>query len=227
MSLQLRTSLRRRYVGIAAQNARPVRRYFDAQTVPRLHVGCGLNILDGWLNCDLNPKRPDVLPMDATKRFPFDDGKFDYVYSEHFVEHIDYAGGQNIFRECYRILKPGGIIRITTPDLAFLVGLYSKNQTDQQRAYIEWATKNFIKNAPAARDVYVINKFFYCDWGHQFIYDKESLAAALSSAGFIKLTFHQVGESEHEYLKNLEHVHRMPEGFLQLESMTIEGQKPA
>jgi SAM-dependent methyltransferase len=59
-------------------------------------------------------------------RFPFDDGEFDLVYSSHFIEHIRKEHLRSFFDECFRILKPQGILRLVTPDLEKLCELYLK-----------------------------------------------------------------------------------------------------
>src|SRR5215470_4711811 len=90
--------------------------YLRRQHVRKLHIGCGSNILNGWLNSDLRPHTRDVLHLDATKRFPFDDELFDYIFSEHMIEHVSYAEGLFMLGECYRILKKNGRIRLSTPN---------------------------------------------------------------------------------------------------------------
>jgi predicted SAM-dependent methyltransferase len=208
------------------RDARITDDFFRAHSSRKLHIGCGENVLDGWLNCDLTPKAESVVRLDATKPFPFEDGQFDYAFSEHFIEHIDYPQGLSMLREIRRVLKPGGRARITTPNMAFLIDLYRKDKSDQQLRYIDWATKSFIKYAPVERDVFVINNFFTCDWGHRFIYDLESLTQLMQSAGFVNIRSFELNASDDEDLRGLENESRMPAGFLRLESITVEGERP-
>jgi predicted SAM-dependent methyltransferase len=128
--------------------------------------------------------------------------------------------------ECRRFIKKGGKASITTPNMVYLVDLYKKEKSEQQVRYIEWATKSFIDYAPRARDVFVINNFFTCDWGHRFIYDLESLTELMKSAGFVNIKSFGIGESNDKELRDLENAGRMPDGFLQLESITVEGERP-
>ena len=83
-----------------------------------MHLGCGPHVLAGWLNTDLHAIRPDVVCVDVTKRFPFGDSLFDYVFTEHMIEHLCFADARNAITESFRVLKPGGRIRVSTPDLA-------------------------------------------------------------------------------------------------------------
>jgi predicted SAM-dependent methyltransferase len=56
----------------------------------------------------------------------FEDNTFDYIFSEHMIEHVDHDGAVAMLRECYRVLKPGGTICMATPDLAVIVGLLAR-----------------------------------------------------------------------------------------------------
>ena len=191
---------------------------------PKLHIGCGHNALPGWLNTDYFPDSMDVMHLDATRPFPFRDGTFNYVFSEHMIEHISYPDGTNMLAECYRVLKTSGKIRISTPDLAFLLNLYRADKSAQQIDYIKWAAQTFIPGAPEDNATFVINNFVR-NWGHVFIYDEPTLREAMMKAGFAKITLCALQESDESVLRNLEHETRMPSGFLQLESMTLEGHK--
>lgn len=195
--------------------------YLAAHAVAKLHLGCGTRVLDGWLNADIEPCSPQVLRLDATLSFPFADASFDYLFSEHMIEHLSYLQGQRMLAECRRVLKPGGVLRIATPDLAFLVALYDTEKSALQNAYLEWAHARFISWAPEVSDTFVINNFVR-DWGHKFVYDAKTLHRALRDTGFTAPVVCEINTSSHEALRGLEHLERMPEGFLQLETMVFE-----
>lgn len=199
-------------------------RYFAEHPVKKLHVGCGTHLLSGWLNTNIFPQSPFVLHLDATTRFPFATGLFDYAFSEHMIEHITYEHGLRMLAECYRVLKPGGKIRIATPDLAFLVDLYGKNKSPLQMEYIEFATKECIPYAPYPLDTFVVNHFMR-GFGHQFVYDFKTLEHSLVVAGFTAITKQEVRASRDEHLSNLENEGRMPAGFLKLETIILEAVK--
>ena len=201
-------------------------KYVSAEEVRKLHIGCGEKIIDGWLNADFFPSSPTVLHLDATRHFPMGDKQFDYVFSEHMIEHIPYPQGFSMLSECYRILREGGTIRITTPNLAFLIDLYKNDNSDVQNEYLKFATDGFIKYAPCVDPTFVINNFVR-HWGHQFIYDEKTLRAAMERAGFKKVTRRELNESDAVALRALEDTDRMPERFLRLESFTLEGTKLA
>jgi len=195
----------------------------------KMHLGCGSNILPGWINTDFPPKSDSVIELDATKIFPFKDNEFDYIFSEHMIEHISFEDGFHMLKECFRVLKPGGKIRCSTPDLRFLIDLHLHPEKDLNNRYISWAVDKFWGNGIYLPGM-VFNNFVR-NWGHLFIYDKETLTKALTLSGFTNITQWLISESDDDDLKNLENETRrvkkgMPAGFLQLESMTFEGSKP-
>jgi predicted SAM-dependent methyltransferase len=198
--------------------------YFAKQEIRKLHIGCGTSTLGDWLNSDLFPYSDDILHLDATDTFPFVNETFDYIFSEHMIEHISYSNGLAMLSECHRVLKKNGKIRISTPNLQFLSDLYRKNKSELQIEYIKWATDSFIQSAPYYDETFVINNFVR-DWGHLFIYDEKTLRSSLEKAGFTKIIKSDLNESNDETLRNLENEQRMPRGFLRLESITLEGTK--
>jgi predicted SAM-dependent methyltransferase len=195
--------------------------YFAESVQPKLHVGCGKNIRAGWLNTDNFPKAREAIHLDATRRFPFADGTFDYIFSEHMIEHVPYESGFFMLKECRRVLKPGGRVRIATPDFAFLMDLTRADRTDLQRAYISWTAKKYFPDAPDDNPMFVINNFVR-EWGHTFIYDERTLGEAMTKAGLINVVRCDLQRSEDKALCGLEYEERMPAGFLNLETITLE-----
>jgi predicted SAM-dependent methyltransferase len=208
-------------------NKRLIRKYFDAHHIYKLQIGSGMNYIEGWLNTDINPKR-GIIYLDACKRFDYDNNSFDYIFNEHFIEHIPYRVGEQFISECYRILRPGGKIRISTPDLKFLIELYGNNKSKEQKEYIRWAADTMFPDDVKGIyiDTFVINLFFY-SWGHNFIYDEKVLIHLLDSCGFDNITRYDIGESDDDNLRNLEHHgYIIGEDRNRLEAMTFEATKP-
>lgn len=210
--------------GVGAADKKIIGNYFKKEGVKKLHLGCGERPLEGWLNSDYFPKSPSVLEMDVTKKFPFNDSIFDYVFCEHLIEHITYLNGNFMLAESFRVLKPGGKIRISTPDLNFLIELYGKEKNSRQTEYVKWCAVRFPKNVLYPEDVFVINNFVR-DWGHRFIYDEKTLNRSLQIAGFSNIVRHELNESSDPELRHLENDARMPAGFLKLETFTLEAEK--
>lgn len=203
-----------------------LKNYLQQNQVRKLHIGCGFNLIDGWLNSDYQPYPTDTLQLDATKAFPIEDNQFDYIFSEHMIEHLEYVVGSSMLRECFRVLRKDGTIRVSTPDLPFLINLYHSDKSAQQIAYIKWATDNFVPDTDYYDDVFVINNFVRA-WGHTFIYDEKTLRSLMEKAGFANITKCDLNQSAKAPFRDLENETRLPPGFLRMETLTLEGTKLA
>ena len=199
-----------------------IQEYLDSHAVAKIQLGCGGNFLDGWLDTDITLYDAKAVYMDLTKPFPIPDASFDRVFSEHAIEHIPYWSGQAMLQESFRILKPGGRIRISCPNFQFLLDLY-QHPTELSQKYMEDTKPTW---APYVDPIFTINNFVR-DWGHQFIYDESALTNSLLAAGFTNVTSHSITESADSLFVNLEAPWRMAPGYLQLETMTLEADKPA
>jgi predicted SAM-dependent methyltransferase len=82
-----------------------------------LNVGCGAKFHKAWVNVDIVPSGPEVIKSDLLKGINFPDNTFDVIYHSQVIEHIPKNKVSSFIHECYRVLKPEGIIRIVTPDL--------------------------------------------------------------------------------------------------------------
>jgi predicted SAM-dependent methyltransferase len=196
--------------------------YLRTTTDPKLHIGSGWTLFEGWLNADID-LIPGVMRMDATQRFPFADETFHYIYSEHMIEHVPYEKGAFMLRECCRVMRQGGAIRVITPDLSAILGLHSLELSAEQERYLLWFCQTFVpERAPSAASA--VNAMFRM-WGHQFIYDEQTLAGAMRAAGFNSIARYPISRSGHPELQNLVNESRYPEALLNFESVTLEGVK--
>jgi predicted SAM-dependent methyltransferase len=177
--------------------------YFRSHSVRKLQLGANVVLLPEWLNTDLYPQSPGSVTLDASRPFPLADASFDYVFSEHQMEHIPFEGALNMLRESHRILRPGGKIRIAVPSVDALLGLFVANRTDQQNRYIEYRTKLCYPNAISPTPCYAMNASFM-NWGHKFLYDRETLSQILLKIGFADVRFFTPGQSDDENLTGLE-----------------------
>lgn len=85
----------------------------------RLHLGCGTVKLPGWINVDGEYMQhdPDVVIQDITKPFALPDNTVDEILTVHVVEHLSRQYVMPMFREFYRICRPGGSVAMEWPDL--------------------------------------------------------------------------------------------------------------
>jgi predicted SAM-dependent methyltransferase len=208
---------------ISGKAKRRMGKYVAGAGEKKLNLGCGENVLAGWLNVDFDPLSKEVVYLDATARFPLPDGVFDFIFSEHMIEHISYAHAEHMLRECFRIMKAGGRIRISTPDLKFLMELYRDDKSPLQEEYVRRTSEEL---GVRALDTHVINRFVR-EWGHLFIYDEKALRIGLEEAGFADIERCALNESRSPAFRNIENETRRPPGFLRLETLTLEGVKKA
>ena len=199
--------------------------YLATHQVRKLEIGARVASLDGWLSTDVDPVSEGTAFLDATKPFPFDCGTFDYIYCEHMIEHLSYHQAAVMVSECFRVLKPRGKIRISTPDLDKILAL-KRPGNDLEQAYLQYATAQ-LPYARSGSACFAINAFVR-NWGHLFIFDKETLTDLLGECGFVDFIECSPGESDISHLRDLEHHgDTFPvREFNLVESMVLEATKP-
>ena len=164
----------------------------------KLHIGCGAVKLAGWINIDESP-HPGVtdLHLDITQGLPYHDNSCSLIHHEHFLEHLSAEAGLNFLKECYRVLKSGGVMRIAMPSLDLIIEKsYLGNWKDQD--WLKWPEYQFIKTRAE-----MLNISFRW-WGHQWLYDREELHRRLQEAGFTIIRDVEWGNSDIPELRNLE-----------------------
>jgi predicted SAM-dependent methyltransferase len=205
-----------------------IARYMQHAGVPKLQVGTGFNGLEGWLNGDILPRQRDYIYLDATRAMPFANDSFAFIYTEHMIEHIGYRSARDFVRECHRILRPGGVLRISTPDLAVIAGMYVNAGDPIADRYVEYAVRAYVPYATRNVKAFVLNNFFY-NWGHAFIFDRETLSTLLRDSGFADLSWHRPHESDRAELQRLEKHGQLigSEDINTWQSMIVECVKPS
>jgi predicted SAM-dependent methyltransferase len=169
-----------------------IHEYLKSHPVRKLQLGAGSSNPIGWLNTDIEPQGEQVY-LDVTKRYPLPDGSFQYVFSEHVIEHVPWEGGLAMLKECYRVLAPGGKVRIVTPNLTKFIELLFGTADDAQR-FIETKLRYYYKwPITPVPEAYIFNRELR-DFGHQFLYDPATLRKTFELAGFKQITEHGVTE---------------------------------
>jgi len=186
--------------------------YFRQHSVAKLQIGAGgAKGFPTWLNTDIEPQAGEAY-LDAAKPFPIRDGALSYIFSEHLVEHLPYRDGAAMFRECRRTLKPGGKIRMATPNLLTLVQLFQDPKSEAARTYIQGKLGADYWTEELPRTVSpecVILNYEMRSWGHRFLYDPRTLRQSLEQAGFQSIQEFAPGESDDAELENLEMRHKV------------------
>jgi predicted SAM-dependent methyltransferase len=205
-----------------------LRRYLADTDRVRVMLGAGPCAREGWLPTDITPSRRDVVYLDARKRLPFEDGSVDLIHTEHLIEHIDFAAGQHLLRECNRILRPGGRLRVSTPDYERVLALAARPLDPRLAEMVR--SDNALNGVPADKlddPTFVVNRLF-SDYAHRFLYSEQLLTRCMTEAGLAEVRRHDVGESDEPELRGLEmHGERIGEEWNQFQSLILEAVRPA
>lgn len=161
----------------------------------RLHIGCGASPIEGWINVDIQDGDGVDRVLDARRSLPFEDVEF--IFAEHFIEHLTLEESLAFLAECRRILLPEGVLRLSTPNLHWTwLTHYRRPETFQgDEALI--ACLN-------------LNRAFH-GWGHKFLYNEVTLTAALAAVGFGEFSTCRYGESRRAALCGLERHEKYPD----------------
>ncbi|HEX2575925.1 MAG TPA: methyltransferase domain-containing protein [Aquihabitans sp.] len=215
---------------IVAQRAlRPtkIRRHLAEHDRLRVMIGSGPTEVDGWLSTDLIPSRPDVVYLDASERFPFDDGSVHRIHTEHMIEHVDHETGRRMLAECARVLAPGGRIRIATPDFDRVVALAGPVDPEVAELFRRSNLRNGLDEEAAADPVYAVNRLF-SEYGHRFLYTESLLTRELQAAGLRQVRRYEVGESDDPELAGADHHgEQIDPGWNRYQTLVLEAVKPA
>jgi predicted SAM-dependent methyltransferase len=154
----------------------------------RLHLGSGPIRIDGWTNVDVTAYDGVDVVLDVREPWPFEN--VELIFAEHFLEHLTLAEGLGFLRECRRVLRDDGVLRLSTPNLDWV-----------------WLTHYKPPDELSSEEQLVgcleINRAFH-GWGHEFLYNFRTLQLALEAAGFEEVIAREYGESDVEALRNLE-----------------------
>ena len=203
-----------------------MRAYLGSHLTPKLQLGCGANLLPGWLNTDRGAHARATY-LDAARPFPLPAASFDRVLCEHLIEHLERETGAAMLAECARVLRPGGRIRVSTPDLTVVAKLVEAGRSGDEVAarYVHWCAEGFLSGADGDRPGLVVNQLFY-GWGHRFLYDHDTLAHALVANGFERVCRHPYGRSDDPELEGIDsHADEDNLEMVAYETLVLEAQR--
>lgn len=115
-----------------------------------LNLGCGGRSHPDWTNIYCAATGPDVVAHQLLHPLEFADNTFEAVYHSHVLEHMPKRYAPVFLRECWRVLQPGGILRVVVPDLEFAAREYlqqlhkAKNGDQDEIAKLEYLTINLL-----------------------------------------------------------------------------------
>jgi len=135
------------------------KQYLATHNPKIINLGGGGNCLQSCLTADITP-RADIY-VDITKKLPLEDNSIDYIFCEEAIEHIDLNDGYSLLKECLRVLKEGGVLRVATPDL-------------------DWFATQLNQSVESCHQ---INEIFY-QHEHRYLYTRKALRHFAEKAGF-------------------------------------------
>lgn len=174
-------------------------------------------VVEGKLEIDLNTYALNVIRClnfikngesvifkqhDLRKGFSqHEDNSITSIYIGQVIEHLNPVfEASNLIKECYRMLKPGGTIRLSTPDLEILLNAYLHNEmhkfsSEQPSLYNDVDPSmqlSYIMFGACGQDCTLENYE-----GHMFMYSQTSMTKLLSLAGFKDIEFYyEIGKSK-------------------------------
>lgn len=190
--------------------AKTIRR--NKATDLRINIGNGPFKHPGWINvdCRINFKSDD-LTCDLRRKWPLRSGSAKYIFSEHVFEHFGYPHEiGHVLSECYRVLKPGGVLRVIVPNADRYLRAYAEN--DQEFVHKV--------GGDSATSLSLINTMMRENGFHRYAYNYEELESVLKRAGFANVSPSALGASKHQDL-NLD----LNNGQRDLESLYVEAVK--
>jgi len=140
-----------------------------------LHLGCWKRNIPGFINvdiCDL-PHIHYKRSVDDLSIFP--NSRANLIYASHVFEYFDRVKGKEVLKEWYRVLAPGGVLRLAVPDFEKLVTVYKKYKTLDKII------------GPLFGRMPIMTKKGENILYHKTVYDFESLKNILESVGFKKV----------------------------------------
>jgi predicted SAM-dependent methyltransferase len=173
-----------------SRKAMPLFESLKGETGLQIHLGCGPDLRLGWVNIDLDlaSRTSPALPVgiqfinyDLRRGLPVPAGSCKLIYSSHFFEHLEFSQGLRLIRDCFRALQPGGIFRISLPNLKQIFTAYCAGDA----AYLEML-KKYMGDRHEGMEALVdfVNYGVYQFGEHKCIYDEEKLNVTLREIGF-------------------------------------------
>lgn len=151
----------------------------------KLNLGSFTTMFHGWRNLDAldlsswaRREGYAFTRCDLTQGIPYDDGIVDLIFLSHVLEHFDYEAGERLLRECHRVLRPGGVIRIAVPDTQNLAQRYLDDDLD---SLSEICGVDVEQASPAK----VLQELLF-GGDHRALYDRQMLLDSFVRAGFSK-----------------------------------------
>lgn len=186
----------------------------------KLNLGSGPNSAKGWINYDwgllpflakyrltsiftslsllpkiYNCQWPKIELIDLRKELPDEDGSVNYIYCSHLLEHFEKYQSLKLLRECRRILKRGGMMRIVLPDLEKVIDEY-RDADSFNREFYGYDKDKYVGILGKLQLLFLR--------GHEWMYDKKSFRNLLKEAGFKNIKLRSIKKGKFPNINKLD-----------------------
>jgi predicted SAM-dependent methyltransferase len=167
-----------------------------------LQLGSGDYRAESFLNSDYFLSGKAELGIDVRFPLPFADESWNGIYAHHLVEHVSYDDAYKLFRECYRVLKLGGIFRMVVPDLEVFLKLYVNPDPHARRTIFSLYPEHIMETLSVRTPLEMIDYIFRDNKHNRHLsaWDWETAKARLEAAGFSRVHRSSVNQSSDEML---------------------------
>jgi predicted SAM-dependent methyltransferase len=164
-----------------------------------VELGAGTTRRDGWIGTDISWRAR--LHLDATRPWPFPPGSVSHVYGDNMIEHVPLAGARALLRHAAAALRPGGRIRLVTPDAERCAEVYLEGG-DRAQALL---AAHRAAGERAEHRIDILRAVFVAyEHDRGYAWDLASLRAELTAAGFTSVERVELQESVDPALRGLE-----------------------
>lgn len=194
----------------------------------RLHFGCGSTRIPGWLNVDVAGSEQDVDL--ASGSLPWPDASFEAAMSQHVIEHLELKTQlMPLLRELRRVLRPGGEIWLSCPDLEKVCRSYVERGMEdlirdrEERSKRLWTKPWSLDGEVGESGVpasHMANSLFHQGFEHRNLFDFELLRWTLERCGFAEVRRVDEGELRQRFPE-------VPERGDDLQSLYVIAKAPA
>ena len=154
---------------------------------------------------------------------------YDGIYSDHFIEHLEKNQGEALFKECMRILKPGGVLRTVWPSMEIVKWLQSEEDLSENE-FVKHYYQIYVlihKFSPAGYENHRIQEqvaqgLLYQNGEHKYLWGKSEMIQQLESIGFEGVGEREYGGSQITEFNNID----TPNRIRKLHSAVVEARKP-
>jgi len=172
-------------------------KYWDGWQRPGaklLNIGCGHKPFEGFINVDnLNVEGIEYSNTDARDLSAIKDESIDYIYACHILEHMPRNDTFKALTEWSRVLKTGGVIRISVPDWDATVRYYQESQD----------LENVLNWIYGGREREELNEFT-----HRRIFNLPNLRSLLYEAGFKRIEKYNPWDTFHGNIDDFSFAYR-------------------